>query len=52
MSYSLYGSKVSFFLVSDGSIDYESCQKPVSTVSTVEDFWALFHHTQPASELK
>lgn len=36
----------------DGSIDYESCQKPVSTVSTVEDFWALFHHTQPASELK
>jgi len=31
--------------------DYTLCQKPVLTVSTVEDFWALFHNVMPASEL-
>ena len=51
----MYRTFLCVSLVSDpktGTSDWESCQKLVSTVSTVEDFWALYHHIQPASELK
>jgi len=41
-----------WWFCSGSHTDWALCQKKVSTVSTVEDFWALFHHIQPASELK
>ena len=34
------------------SRSWEDNQKPVMTVTTVEDFWSLMHHINEASELK
>ena len=34
------------------SRSWEDNQKPVMTVTTVEDFWSLIHHIDAASELK
>ena len=40
------------FFKNGKSRTWEDNQKPVITVTTVEDFWALMHHIDEASELK
>jgi len=40
-----------WYLKADRQKDWEDCLKMVSTFDTVEDFWALYNHIQPASGL-
>lgn len=40
-----------WYLKGDRHKDWEDCLKQVSTFDTVEDFWALYNHIQPATGL-
>jgi translation initiation factor 4E len=40
-----------WYLKGDRNKDWEDCLKQVSLFDTVEDFWALYNHIQPASGL-
>jgi len=40
-----------WYLKADRAKDWEDCLKQVSVFDTVEDFWALYNHIQPASGL-
>ncbi|CAK5008648.1 unnamed protein product [Meloidogyne enterolobii] len=40
-----------WYLKGDRSKDWEKCLKQVSAFDTVEDFWALYNHIQPATGL-
>ncbi|VDM37808.1 unnamed protein product [Toxocara canis] len=40
-----------WYLKADRSKDWEDCLKQVAVFDSVEDFWALYNHIQPASGL-
>ena len=41
-----------WYFMNDKSIGWEENLKAVSTVSYIEDFWALYHHVTKVSDLR
>jgi len=40
-----------WFFKKENQKSWEDCQTPVTTFSTVEDFWSLYNHINPASRI-
>ncbi|XP_060528463.1 eukaryotic translation initiation factor 4E1-like [Cylas formicarius] len=41
-----------WYFESDKNLSWEESQKKITSFDTVEDFWSLYNHIKPASELK
>ncbi|XP_071543316.1 eukaryotic translation initiation factor 4E isoform X2 [Panulirus ornatus] len=41
-----------WFFKQEGNRTWEECQMEIASFNTVEDFWALYNHIEPASRLK
>lgn len=41
-----------WYIKGDRSMNWEGCLKQVAVLDTIEDFWALYNHIQPASSLE
>jgi|ERR1711872_80459 len=48
----LQNSWTLWFFKNDGTRDWKDCQVEIASFDTVEDFWALYNHIEPASKLK
>ena len=47
----MYGPVELFLVQNDKSRTWEENQRPIITVTTVEDFWSLYNHIETPSKL-
>merc|ERR1712029_828129 len=52
MKHPLHNTWTLWFFKNDKRFDWETNQRPVIEFATVEDFWALHNHIEPASRLQ